>query len=197
MHGANRTGGAALADSYVFGLRSGIGAACEMGERPDPEGGGWKEGFERLEERMSREGSGDVDEIRRGVQRVGALTIGQIRDGDRLERALVELDYLERENENAMVAGAGPRQRWECMRKIHETGNLIQVARMLATAALERKESRGGHFRFDYPDLDNDNWKYNIILIFEDGRILPRREEVPGEEAAESPPGAASTAAMP
>ncbi len=113
VHGANRTGGAALADSYVFGLRSVIGAGCEMGERPDPEGGGWKEGLERLEERACRGGDGDVDEIRRGVQRVGALTIGQIRDGDRLERALGELDDLERENENAMVAGAGPRLRWE------------------------------------------------------------------------------------
>ena len=161
------------------------------------EGGGWKEGFERFEERASREGAGDVDEIRRGVQRVGALTIGQIRDGDRLEHALGELGDLERENENALIAGEKPRQRWECMRKIYETGNLIQVARMLATAALERKESRGGHFRFDYSDLDNGNWKYNIILRLEGGRILPRREEVPGEEAAEAPPGAASTAAMP
>jgi succinate dehydrogenase / fumarate reductase flavoprotein subunit len=180
----------------VFGLRSGIGAACEMGERPDPEGGGWKEGFERLEERVSRGDGGDVDEIRRGVQRVGALTIGQIRDGDRLERALVELGDLERENDGAKVAGDAPCQWWECMRKIHETGNLIEVARMLTVAALERKESRGGHFRFDYPDLDDDNWKYNIILSLEDGRIVPRRVEVQREEA-KPPPGAASTAAMP
>ena len=100
IHGANRTGGAALADSYVFGLRSGMGAACEAKgrERPDPEGGGWREGFERLEERANRAGGRDVDEVRKEVQRVGAVSIGQIRDGERLERALGELDDLQREN---------------------------------------------------------------------------------------------------
>ncbi|MDP6367637.1 MAG: FAD-binding protein, partial [Nitrospinota bacterium] len=48
VHGANRTGGAALADSYVFGLRSGMCAACEsrLRERIDPEDGGWRERFD-------------------------------------------------------------------------------------------------------------------------------------------------------
>ena len=83
------------------------------------------------------------------------------------------------------------------MRKILETDNLIEVARMLAAAALERKESRGGHFRFDYPDLDSENWTCNIVLRAENGRIVPRQEAVPGEEAANPPSGVPETVAMP
>ncbi len=199
IHGANRTGGAALADSYVFGLRAGMGAACEAKERerPDPEGGGWREGFERLEERANRSGGHDVDEVRKEVQEVGAVTIGQIRDGERLEKALLELDGLQRENGEAAAHGDTARKKWESMRKIMETDNLIEVARMLAIAALERKESRGGHFRFDYPELDSENWTCNIVLKAKNGRIIPRREAVPGEEAANPPPGVPETVAMP
>ena len=199
IHGANRTGGAALADSYVFGLRAEIGAACEAGdwERPDPEGGGWREGIAWLEERTNRSGGGGVDEIRREVQQVGTVTIGQIRDGDRLKKALTELDALERDNDEVSVSGDSPKKRWECMRRILETGNLIQVARMLTTAGLMREESRGGHFRFDFPDLDDENWRCNIVLRAHNGEISARREEIPGEGVGDPPPGVPSTAAMP
>ncbi len=204
VHGANRTGGAALADSYVFGLRSGMGAACEAKGRecPDPEGGGWREGLERLEERANRAGGTHaggrgVDEVRKEVQRVGAISIGQIRDGERLEKALLELDGLQRENGEVAARGDTVRKKWDSMRKILETDNLIEVARMLAAAALERKESRGGHFRFDYPDLDSENWTCNIVLRAEKGRISAHRVAVPGEEAANPPPGVPETAAMP
>jgi fumarate reductase (CoM/CoB) subunit A len=199
IHGANRTGGAALADSYVFGLRAGIGAACEAGSRdkPDPEGDGWREGVDWLEERVNRPGDGSPDEIRKEVQRVCVETIGQIRDGERLKKAIPELDSIERDNGEVSVSGDTFRKRWESMRRILETGNLIQVARMLSTAAMMREESRGGHFRFDFPEIDEENWRCNIVLRAEKRGISARREEVPGEEAGIEPPGAASTAAMP
>ena len=131
------------------------------------------------------------------MQEVGAVTIGQIRDGERLEKALLELDGLQRENGEAAAQGDTARKKWESVRKIMETDNLIEVARMLAIAALERKESRGGHFRFDYPEVDTENWTCNIVLKAENGRIISRREAVPGEEAANPPPGVPETAAMP
>ena len=199
IHGANRTGGAALADSYVFGLRSGIGAACESGdmERPDPESGGWRERLSWLEERAEKAGGGNADEIRKKVQHVGVVSIGQVRDGARLKDALPMLDELERENGEAAVVGDTPRKKWECVRRIMETGNLIQVARMLALAALEREESRGGHFRFDFPELGGENWRCNIVLRMENKEISVSKEPVPGEEEGKPLPSAPSTAAMP
>lgn len=196
VHGANRTGGAALADSYVFGLRAGIGAACEGArrERPDPRGGGWREGVERLRAREANANGPDERSLRLEVQRVGVEGIGQIREGARLEKALVRLDELEAENEGAAVAGDSPRKRFDCMRRIQETHNLIGVARMLAVAALTREESRGGHFRMDRPDM-SEAWRCSVALSLEDGRVTPRRREIVGEEAAAPLPGEAPTTA--
>ena len=196
VHGANRTGGAALADSYVFGLRAGIGAACEgrRRERPDPESGGWREGLERLRAREARAGGPDDRRLRLEAQRVGVEEIGQIREEKRLLRALARLDELEAENEEAAVAGDVPRRRFDCMRRIQETHNLIAVARMLAVAALAREESRGGHFRLDHPDM-SESWRCSVALSLVDGEVKPRREEVVGEDAVAPPPGEAPTTA--
>lgn len=196
VHGANRTGGAALADSYVFGLRAGIGAACEGArlERPDPARGGWREGIEELRARAAVADGPDAGRLRLEVQRVGVEEIGQIREGRRLARALARLDDLEAENRTAAVAGKSPRRRFDCLRRIHETRNLISVARMLAVAARTREESRGGHFRTDHPEM-REEWRCNIVLSLEDGEVVPRRREVVGEDAAAPAPGEAPTTA--
>ena len=110
---------------------------------------------------------------------MGVEGIGQIRERKRLEKALARLDELEAENELAAVAGDTPRKRFDCMRRIEETHNLIGVARMLAVAALFRTESRGGHFRMDHPDI-SEAWRCNIVLSLENGEVEPRREAVVG-----------------
>ncbi len=196
VHGANRTGGAALADSYVFGLRAGIGAACEGArlERPDPEGGGWRAGVEELRARLENGSGPDDKRLRLDVQRVGVEGIGQIREGARLEKALARLGELEVENNGAAVAGDTPRKRFECMRRIQETHNLIGVARMLASAALAREESRGGHFRVDYPEM-REEWRCNVVLSLEGGELLARRARVVGEEEEAPAPGEPPTTA--
>ena len=114
-----------------------------------------------------------------------------------MKKALTELDALERDNDEVSVSGDSPKKRWECMRRILETGNLIQVARMLTTAGLMREESRGGHCRFDFPDLDDENWRCNFVLRAHNGEISARREEIPGEGVGDPPPGVPLTAAMP
>ncbi len=196
VHGANRTGGAALADSYVFGLRSGIGAACEGTrlERPDPESGGWQEGIEKLREIEARTHGSDDKQLRLEVQQVGVEGIGQIREEARLEKALSRLDELEAENALAVVAGDAYRKRFDCMRRIQENHNLIGVARMLAVAALARKESRGGHFRIDYPEID-EAWRCNLVLSLEDGKVMPRRQEVVEASDSALVPGETPTTA--
>ena len=152
--------------------------------------------MEKLRARESRVSGPDDKHLRLEVQRVGVEGIGQIREKSRLEKALARLDELEAENERAAVVGDSPRKRFDCMRRIQETHNLIGVARMLAVAALMREESRGGHFRMDHPDI-SEEWRCNIVLSLEDGQVTPRRREVVEESAfAPAPEETPTTAAL-
>lgn len=199
IHGANRTGGAALADSYVFGFRSGMAAACELGqfEKPDPEAGGWSGEIEKLEARLGRGKGSSPDEWRRDVQQLVVTCIGQVRRGDRLEEGLRKLDEFEERFDEVAVEGETLRARCTCLRKTLETRNLIQVARMLGTAALFREESRGGHFRLDFPEQNDENWNCNIVMRLEGGSLsLKKRAVVVDTEVAPDPPGVGSTAAV-
>ncbi|MEE9241156.1 MAG: FAD-binding protein [bacterium] len=199
IHGANRTGGAALADSYVFGFRSGMAAARELPlhGKPDSKAGSWRGEIEKLEAHLGRTEGPPPDEWRREVQQLVVTCIGQVRHGDRLEEGLRKLDEFEERFDEVAVLGDTLRARFNCLRRTLETRNLIQVARMLGTAALFREESRGGHFRLDFPELDDENWKCNIVMREEGGCLSLRKRAVVEEtEVAPDPPGAGSTAAV-
>jgi fumarate reductase (CoM/CoB) subunit A len=200
IHGANRLGGAALIDSYVFGFRSGMTAACEShhADRPDPRSGHWQAALEELKARYAK-APGDLtpDEWRRQVQREIVTNIGHVRRADRLQEGLDKLDELERVFDTIGVTGDTARERCECLRKSYETYNVIQVARMLGTAALYREESRGGHFRVDFPEQDDKNYLGNMVLWAENGTIKHRLRPVPKiTEIAPPPPGVGPTEAQ-
>ena len=63
------------------------------------------------------------------------------------------VEILERANSAASPATA---EEWR-------QGNLLTVARLIACAALRREESRGGHFRADFPDRDDEHWKIHVV----------------------------------
>jgi fumarate reductase (CoM/CoB) subunit A len=199
IHGANRLGGAALIDSYVFGFRSGITAACESREtdQPDPNSGGWQSIMEDFAERYHRkETSLTVDDWRREIQTEIVKNIGQVRSADRLQQGLDRLDELEKSFDEIGVSGDTVRERCDNLRKIYETQKLIQVARMLGTAALHREESRGGHFRVDFPEQDDENFLGNIVLRAENGGIQHELRPVPSlTDEAPLPPGVIPTQA--
>ena len=200
IHGANRLGGAALIDSYVFGFRAGMAASCEARQRPLPESqaGGWLESVKRLEQWASRGiGSNDPEEWRGEVQKLVIGSVGQVRHGGQLRRALNQLETLEAGFDGAGVRGDTKRERFNSLRLSIETRNLIQVARLLGTAALHREESRGGHFRLDFPKKDDAGFLGNIVLWNERGEIRHELRPVPGAEVAvKAPPGAVTAAAI-
>lgn len=183
IHGANRLGGAALADSYVFGLRSGIGASCEISDldAPDPEKGNWKEGIETLKQKFSIDKGPDDKEIRKKVQVVAVTLIGQIRDGKKLIKALIALEDLQKENQCCHVKGESEKQKFDSLRRIQETDNLIEVSKMLSLAALERTESRGGHYRNDFPEID-EKWECSLVVSQDEEKIAVERREIVGED---------------
>jgi fumarate reductase (CoM/CoB) subunit A len=174
VHGANRLGGMALIDSYVFGFRAGITAACEAPRHPEPR-------VSRAAERAivdtfgawtRRNASGkSSDDWRSEVQKLVLASVGQVRRRDRLEQALSRLAALEAEFEAVAMIGDTDRQRYDDLRLSLETRNLIQVARLLATAALHRNESRGGHYRLDFPQMDDERFRANIVLWNESDEV--------------------------
>ena len=200
IHGANRLGGAALIDSYVFGFRAGSAAACESraaGDARAPDSV-WRPALGAIDEWLGQTAGGAAQgEWRSEVQKLVVSSVGQVRHGDRLREGLQQLEALESAFGDVKIEGETPRQRFDCARRCLETRNIIQVARMLGTAALLREESRGGHFRLDFPGTDDARFRRNIVVWNDAGKVAAGLRAVPGGEAGcEPPPGVASTAAM-
>ena len=191
IHGANRLGGAALIDSYVFGYRAGVAAALEARTQLTVSGemGAWREGFAALETWSQRTDGESPEAWRNDVQKLVVESVGQVRRADRLQDAMRQLDQLEARFDKIGVIGDTVRARFDCLRLSLETRNLIQVAHQLATAALLREESRGGHFRLDFPERDDAQFLANNVLWNEDGKVRGELRPVPGLEASQPPPG--------
>ena len=197
IHGANRLGGLALIDSYVFGLRSGISAALESKERdaPDQDSGNWREGIEDLSKRIAAKRTGPTaTEWRRQLQDLVVVSLGQVRSKERLTEGLNELKKVEETYNQVNNSGSTLRKQFENLRLTYETRNLIEVARMLGTSGLQRKETRGGHFRIDYPEVDNKNYLGNYIVWRDRGQCQTELRPVPKRnDIAPPPPGDHST----
>src|SRR3984885_5789386 len=105
--------------------------------------------------------------------------VGIIRNGAELGSALDKIGVLE--ERIARVSVEGHRQYNPGWHLALDLRNMLLVSEAVATAALERKESRGGHTRDDYPMTDNDYWgKRNVIVALDgDGNVTVRQQPLP------------------
>ncbi|CAA9211398.1 MAG: Fumarate reductase flavoprotein subunit [uncultured Chloroflexi bacterium] len=164
VHGANRLGGNGVAESIVFGARAGDIIAAALRDRSFPEVDG--DAVRRIEETtlapLRRCTGADAYALR---ERLGELTwsqVGLVRDGAQLQDALAQLDAMSAEaGEIAVNAGRVLNLEWHAALDVQ---NLIEVAGLIARAALLREESRGSHYRADYPKRDDERWLRTISL---------------------------------
>lgn len=174
QHGANRPGGNALLDSQVFGRIAGRSAARYARAHPagliDPD-----EGIGKLEQLFSANGSA-AESITAEVQRCMSAACGVCRTDSGLRQALDDLRTL---------AQQGVRRDDSALSRSIEAANILQVARAVALAALERDESRGPHLRFATEDSlrplppDEERWsRYIVIRRTEQGPVATVREPV-------------------
>jgi L-aspartate oxidase len=142
VHGANRLASNSLLEGLVFGARAGE-AMRAAAESAMPVPGDGVPSRRRVALTFRPE----------DVQSLMWSDVGLFRDGRGLERAFAQLDArwreIEAQGERAAVADASTAR----------TVSLVAVARLIARAALRRNESRGAHYRDDYPDRDDINWK--------------------------------------
>jgi fumarate reductase flavoprotein subunit len=150
VHGANRLGGNGVANSTVFGAVAGDSMAAwvrKHGRLVDPSE--LETAIGRCERPLGAP-CGDLEAIREKLHDTMWERVGIIRDGPGLVRALDELDALDRELE---TTGIGSPARafnlsWHDWLNIR---NLTAVSRAIAQAALARQDSRGAHYREDFP----------------------------------------------
>jgi succinate dehydrogenase / fumarate reductase flavoprotein subunit len=182
INGANRLGGNSLSDLLVFGKRAGEYAAS----------------FAREYERVSvdpaqvraatdaalkpfEHGQGGGENpyaIQSALQEMMQSLVGIVRTESEMQQALQELGVLQARAANAGIQGH--REYNPGWHTAIDLGNLLTVSEAITRSAIERKESRGGHFREDYPDKNPEYATFNIVTRKGDGGEMEiRRVPIP------------------
>jgi succinate dehydrogenase / fumarate reductase flavoprotein subunit len=180
LHGANRLGGNSLSDLLVFGKRAGeYAAAFAKGHGPAAVNKDQVEVAARHAlEPFERSGGEGPYRVQRDLQQVMQDQVGIVRKQADLEKALAALPGLVARAER--VAVEGNREYNPGWHTSIDLGSLLTVSEAVVRSALERKESRGGHFREDYPAKDDEFGKVNLIVRKgADGEMRLTREPVP------------------
>jgi succinate dehydrogenase / fumarate reductase flavoprotein subunit len=164
INGANRLGGNSLSDLLVFGKRAGEFAAVYAKENPagsvDPDQ--IDEIAKRALAPFERNGGENPFTIQHDLQAMMQDLVGIVRTEDEMLRALDGLGDLKKRAANVSVTGnIDFNPGWHTALDLH---NLLTVAEAITRAALERKESRGGQYRDDFPQKDPDWGKLNLTL---------------------------------
>ena len=163
----------------ISGFRAGEGAAraCEGAELLPVDEAQVESIREKTFAKLGHEGHLSIaDAIYRIQSCVIPAKYNIIRCGEDLREALAALDQIEKDIEKEIIV----RDTHELM-LYHELRGMLTTARLTFTSALERRESRGSHYRTDYPDMDKE-WNVWLKSKLKDGKIEITREPVPAEK---------------
>ena len=180
LHGSNRLGGNSLSDLLVFGRRAGFHAALYAKDR----GGQLRVEPSEVEslarealEPFSRGRGENPYAIQHELQETMQRLVGIIRTESELREAVGTIEQLkERAGRVRVEGGSAYNPGWHTALDL---GSLLTVAECSTLAALERRESRGGHTREDYPKADPEWGKVNVVLRRKDGGLTLAREPLP------------------
>jgi succinate dehydrogenase/fumarate reductase flavoprotein subunit len=165
LHGANRLGGNALSETVVFGTRAGLAAAAWAGNRREP---GKRDSEARLTSFIPEPARGASEataaELLARLRGVMWEDVGVLRNRADLERgrdAIAEIAAAA-----ARTGGVGEPDEFQ---RILEVQLAAQAASLIVEAALRREESRGAHFREDFPQSDAAQWLGHIKVHRKNG----------------------------
>ncbi|MGV2856411.1 succinate dehydrogenase flavoprotein subunit [Glutamicibacter sp. AGC13] len=159
VHGSNRLGTNSLLDINVFGKRAGVAAAeysktadfVELPENP--------EAFvtAQIDGVLTGNGTERVSDLRSTLQETMDANVQVFRDERSLKEARDVIEDLRLRYKNISIQDKGKRFNLDLLEAI-ELGFLLDLAEVITVAALHRKESRGGHYREDFPDRDDEKF---------------------------------------
>ncbi|WP_129360752.1 MULTISPECIES: succinate dehydrogenase flavoprotein subunit [Micrococcaceae] len=169
VHGSNRLGTNSLLDINVFGKRAGIKAAeyaATADFLPVPEDAA-QPTLDLLD--LMRNGKGDqkVAVLRKELQDVMDADMQVFRTADTIHSALDKIADLQERYKHIQIQDQGKRFNLDLLEAV-ELGFLLELAKVMSVAALHREESRGGHFREDFPNRDDDKFmKHSMAYLDE------------------------------
>ncbi|MDN5630283.1 MULTISPECIES: succinate dehydrogenase flavoprotein subunit [Kocuria] len=168
VHGSNRLGTNSLLDINVFGKRAGTFAAeyardAEFLPVPDD---ATKRTEALLDNARSPHGNEKVAAIRKDLQDTMDLNMQVFRTAETIQKALDDIAALEERYASISIQDQGKRFNLDLLEAV-ELGFLLELAKVMSVAALHREESRGGHFREDFPNRDDENFMVHS-MVYED-----------------------------
>jgi len=166
VHGANRLGCNSLLDLLVFGRRSGL--AMEDGikgfEIPSISTNSLKKVEEKIKRLLDHQGKEKIDPIKQGMQRVMRDYGSVFRNEEGLKKGIEKIRILKERYKDIEIADKGSHFNFELMEAI-ELGHQLELSEVILLSALRRRESRGAHFREDFP-MRADRYYLKHTLIY-------------------------------
>jgi succinate dehydrogenase / fumarate reductase flavoprotein subunit len=172
VHGANRLGTNSLLDLVVFGKHAGLRAAeyaksADYQKMPENAEAGTRSALDALRKGSGKESAFD---IANEMKKVMFADVGIYRNEKDMQSALEKVRELQERFKNVAVTDSGKIFNTELL-NAWELGNMLEIAEVVATSALNRKESRGGHSREDFPDRDDANWLKHTLIAKKNGKL--------------------------
>ncbi|HZL94186.1 MAG TPA: FAD-binding protein, partial [Vicinamibacterales bacterium] len=174
VHGANRLGANSLLDTVIFGKRSGMDAAerarSENPRMPDER---WADNVQkRISTILAKPATEDrVAHVRMEMGRTMNEKVQVFREEEQLKSALDDVKALKKRYEGVGVESKGKVFNTDLLFYI-ELGYMLDVAEMVCASAIERKESRGAHFRTDFNKRDDENWLHHITCSYDGSKLV-------------------------
>jgi succinate dehydrogenase/fumarate reductase flavoprotein subunit len=164
-HGGNRLTGNACTQILVQGYRAGDAAAKEAKVAPEPVID--QDQIERLKKEFlapleAKDGISSFS-MRKRLQTLAWEKVGVLRTGELLTEALKTIGNLKEEIPQIAVKAKEPRYNREWIEAL-QVGNLLTLLEAIARSALSREESRGAHYRRDFPEMGDEKWLKNVVI---------------------------------
>jgi len=180
LHGANRLGGNSLSDLVVFGRRAGLAAAeyvRALKAGPSVDGGQVDAAVRALLAPFESQGDENPYAVHADLQECMQTLVGIIRTEGELRKALEEIAVLRQRLGRVTVEGGRAfNPAWHLALDLH---SMLSVSEAVTRGAIERKESRGGHTRDDYPFTDDRFGTINVVIRRKDGGLGVSLEPIP------------------
>jgi succinate dehydrogenase / fumarate reductase flavoprotein subunit len=182
INGANRLGGNSLSDLLVFGKRAGEYAAqfARQNARAAIDQADVKRAVDAAVKpfESGQSGAENPYAVQSALQEMMQGLVGIVRTESEMQQALADLSTLKARAARAAVTGH--REYNPGWHTAIDLGHLLTVSEAITRSALERKESRGGHFRDDFPDKVGEYATFNIVTAkTADGGMAVRRVAIP------------------
>jgi len=180
LHGANRLGGNSLTDILVFGRRAGLYAARYaqgLTASPSAASDQVEDAARELLAPFAAAGGESPFALQAELQEAMQEYVGIFRDEAGMREGLRRIEALQQRARR--VRADGPREYnpgWHAARDLY---SMLTVAEVVTRSALERRETRGGHSRTDYPKADPEWGRVNLITRKRAGQIIVERVPIP------------------